>query len=53
MMQAYTVNGIRLTANPKKVVSVLSNQNIDRLMMAVERPHKQRIEVHTPPKQEH
>jgi len=50
MMQAYTVNGIRLTAHPKKIVSVLSNQNIDRLMAAVERPREQRIIRNEPPK---
>lgn len=50
MMQAYTVNGMRLTAHPKKTVSKLSNESIDRLMQAVERPHKQRITINMPPK---
>lgn len=52
IIQAYTVNGIRLTAKPDKTVSALSEQNIDRLMQAVEIPHKQRVTVNTPPKRE-
>lgn len=54
MIQAYTVNGMRITAQPdKKAVSVLSQQNIDRLMQAVERPHKQRITINLPKKGNH